>query len=145
VVAAGTSPLTYQWMLNGTNLPLQTNINLIVTAQSNTWGSYCVVVSNPYGQTYSAAATLNPPLRFLSPALSGGNGLSLLLTDSDGSPVASSRAFRVQIYATTNVTLPFSQWMPLTNQVIPAGGLLDVNGLTTANRFTLFFRAVEIP
>jgi hypothetical protein len=145
VVASGTSPLSYQWMLNGTNLPLATSVSLNVTGQSNTWGSYCVVVSNPYGQTYSATATLNPPLRFLTPVLSGGNGLPLLLTDSDGSPVASSRASRVQIYASTNVTIPFNQWLPLTNQVVPAGGLLQVNGVTATNRFGLLFRATEIP
>jgi hypothetical protein len=68
-----------------------------------------------------------------------------LLTDSDGTLVASNRAARVQIYATTNLKQPFSQWLLLTNAVIPASGLLQVNGLTTTNPVHQFFRAVEIP
>src|SRR5262249_36154858 len=114
-------------------------------AKATNVGLYSVVVSNPFGQTCSASATLNTPLRFLSPVLAGGNGLSLLLTDSDGSPVAPGRALRVQIYTSTNVTLPFNQWVPLTNQVFSANGLLQVNGLTTTSPVTRYFRAAEIP
>ncbi len=145
VVAAGASPLSYQWLLDGTNLPAATSSTLSFIAQSNDWGNYTVVVSNAYGQTFSVNATLNPPLRFLAPSLTGGHALPLLLTDSDGSLVASNRAARVQLFATTNPALPFSQWMLLTNQVIPASGLLQVNGLTTTNPVSRFYRAVEIP
>ena len=145
VVAAGASPLTYQWRLNGTNLPLATNSVLSFTAQSGNLGEYSVIVSNPNGQTCSVNATLNPPLKFLPPNLSAGNALPLFLANSDGSLVASNRALRVQLYVTTNLAQPPNPWMPLTNAVIPAGGLLQVNGLTTTNPASRFFRALEIP
>ncbi len=145
VVAAGTSPLGYQWRLNGTNLPSVTNSSLSFTVQTGNLGNYSVVVSNPYGQTYSVNATLNPPLRFLPPSLAGGNVLPLWLANADGSLVVSNRAARVQLYAATNLAQPFNLWMPLTNAVLPNSGLLQVNGLSTTNPANRFFRAQEIP
>jgi len=144
VVAAGTSPLTYQWRLNGTNIRSATTGVLSFAVNTNSPGEYSVVVSNPYGQTFSGNASLNLPLRFLTPGQSGGF-LPLLLTDADGSNVSSNRAARVQIYATTNITQMFSHWLLLTNPVIPGSGFLQVNGLNTTNAANRFFRAVEIP
>jgi hypothetical protein len=145
VVAAGTSPLTYQWQLNGTNLPAATNSVLSFTVGAGSPGQYSVVVSDPYGQTCSGFATLNLPLRFLTPGKPIASFWQLMLTDSDGSVVSSNRAARVQIYATTSIKQPFSQWLLVTNPVIATNGLLQVNGLTTTNPSSRFFRAVEIP
>jgi hypothetical protein len=145
VVAAGMSPLTYQWQLNGTNLPAATSSVLSFTVGASSPGQYSVVVSNPYGQTVSGFATLNLPLRFLTPGKPIPSALQLVLTDSDGSVVSSNRAARVQIYATTSLKQPFSQWLLVTNPVIATNGLLQVNGLTTTSPASRFFRAVEIP
>ena len=65
-------------------------------------GYYSVVVSNLYGQTFSVNVTLSPQLHFLPPVLFAGDSLPLFLANSDGSLVASNRAARVQIYASTN-------------------------------------------
>jgi hypothetical protein len=145
VVAAGTPPLAYQWRMNGTNIPAATNSTLSFTAGTGDMGYYSVVVSNLYGQTFSVNVTLSPQLHFLPPVLFAGDSLPLFLANSDGSLVASNRAARVQIYASTNLALPFDQWMPLTNPVIPNSGLLQVNGLTATNQASRFFRAREIP
>jgi hypothetical protein len=72
VVAAGTSPLGYQWRLNGTNLPAATNSTLTFTVQPGSPGAYSVVVSNLYGTTTSLNVMLNPKLRFLPPVVAGG-------------------------------------------------------------------------
>jgi hypothetical protein len=145
VVAAGTPPLAYQWRMNGTNIPAATNSTLSFTAGTGDMGYYSVVVSNLYGQTFSVNVTLSPQLHFLPPVLFAGDSLPLFLANSDGSLVASNRAARVQIYASTNLALPFDQWMPLTNPVIPNSGLLQVNDLTATNQASRFFRAREIP
>ncbi|MEY4388050.1 MAG: hypothetical protein RLY20_3333 [Verrucomicrobiota bacterium] len=70
VVASGTPPLFYQWFLN-TNTPLanQTNASLtLVNASNVNAGAYSVSVSNAYGSTNSAFASLtidtNAPLDF---------------------------------------------------------------------------------
>jgi len=145
VVAVGAAPLSYQWRLNGTNLLSATNSILTLTAQGNNQGYYSVVVSNYYGQALSVNATLNPPLNFLPPSLPLANTFSLQLINPDGSPVAANRASRVQLYTATSLTESPGSWIPLTNAVIPASGLLQINDLTTTNSVNQFFRAGEIP
>ena len=59
VGVSGSSPISYQWNFNGTNLTGKTNASLVLTAvQSNNIGSYGVAISNPYGATNSFSATL---------------------------------------------------------------------------------------
>ena len=145
VVAAGGSPLSYQWRLNGTNIPAATNSILTFTVQANSMGYYNVAVSNLYGITYSVNATLNPQLRFVAPALSSSPNFPILLQNVDGSTVDSNRAARVQISAATNLSAVPSPWTPLTNAVTSSNGLLRVDGLKTTNSTYRFFRASEIP
>jgi hypothetical protein len=144
VIAAGTSPLGYQWRLNGANIPSATNSTLNFIVQPGSPGAYSVVVSNLYGMTTSLNAMLNPQLRFLSPVVSGG-AFSLFLVDADGSPVAASRASRVNLYATTNLALPMSMWTLLTNTVLPSGSQLRADGFNVTNSALRFYRAVEAP
>ena len=145
VTAAGISPLSYQWRLNGTNIPAATSSNLSFTVQSNSMGFYSVVVSNLNGVTVSMNATLSPPLRFQTPVLSGGNALPLGLQNSDGSVVASNRASRVQLYSATGVAPPLNNWTLVTNPVTFSNGLLRVDGLLATNPASQFFRAQETP
>ena len=59
VIVTGTAPLNYQWTFNGTNLPGATSPNLTInSAQSSDAGTYAVSISNTYGSTNSANATL---------------------------------------------------------------------------------------
>jgi hypothetical protein len=144
VIAAGASTLGYQWRLNGTNLPAATSSTLSFTVQAGSMGAYSVVVSNLYGATTSLNATLVPQLRFLTPIVSN-KTFSLFLVDVDGSPVATNRAARVSIYATTNLSLPFAQWPQATNLVVPSGTQLRSDGFNTTNSASRFFRGVEAP
>jgi hypothetical protein len=59
VSAAGTPPLSYQWMFNGTNLSGATDTNLsLMSIQSSQAGSYSVVVTNSAGSITSTVAQL---------------------------------------------------------------------------------------
>ncbi len=59
VVASGTSPLAYQWSLNGTPLLDATNAALLLTnIQTADAGPYRVTVTNPWGAVTSSTATL---------------------------------------------------------------------------------------
>ena len=59
VVADGTAPLRYQWLLNNATLPGRTNATLLLTnIQTLQAGNYTVVVSNLAGTARSATATL---------------------------------------------------------------------------------------
>ena len=66
VTATGTTPLTYQWKFNGSNIPGATNASLTLTnVQWTNQGDYRVAVSNIAGAILSAPATLGvqtPPI-----------------------------------------------------------------------------------
>ena len=144
VAAVGTSPLSYQWRFNGTNLPAATNTTLSIPVQAGQFGAYSVVVSNLYGTTASLNASLNPPLRFLTPIVSSGT-FSLYLVDVDGSAVAASRAAHINLYSSPTLAVPFSLWSLLTNPVVPSGTQLRADGFTATNGPTRYYRALEMP
>jgi hypothetical protein len=59
VATAGSEPQTFQWQMNGTNLPSATSARLILTNfQAADQGVYRVVVSNAFGFVISSNATL---------------------------------------------------------------------------------------
>jgi hypothetical protein len=59
VVASGTSPLSYQWQFNGTNIVTATTSSLSKTnVQGSDAGNYTVVVTNIAGSVTSSPATL---------------------------------------------------------------------------------------
>ena len=82
VSATGYEPLSYQWRLNGNNIPGATNSTFsIASVQPTNGGSYDVLVSNPYGAVASLIAKLNvtiAPLPFADNFADRGstNGLS---------------------------------------------------------------------
>jgi hypothetical protein len=59
VHAGGTSPLSYQWNFQGTNIAGATNASLVLTnVQMSQAGDYSVLVTNTYGSMLSSNATL---------------------------------------------------------------------------------------
>jgi hypothetical protein len=59
VIASGTPPLFYQWLLNGTNIAGATGSSYAITDLTlNTAGSYSVAVTNAYGHTNSSPVTV---------------------------------------------------------------------------------------
>ena len=59
VTANGQSPLSYQWLFNGTPLANQTDTNLSLTnVQFTNAGGYSVIVTNAYGSVTSSVAQL---------------------------------------------------------------------------------------
>jgi hypothetical protein len=60
IVAAGTTPLSYQWRFNGTDLPGETfPILSFDHLETNQSGAYSVAVSNSFAETISDNAILN--------------------------------------------------------------------------------------
>ena len=58
-VATGTTPVSYQWTLNGGNIPGATSsIYATNNVQTSQAGAYAVVVSDSSGSTTSPSATL---------------------------------------------------------------------------------------
>lgn len=68
VTATGLGSLTYQWQVNGQNIPGATSSTLVLSAvRPSVNGAYRVIVGNPYGTTISTEATI-----------------AVVVTDSDG-------------------------------------------------------------
>ncbi len=66
VRATGASPLTYQWQLNGVNIPSATAFSHSFRSfQAENGGSYRVVVANSLGTAYSTTAKLVPNVPLL--------------------------------------------------------------------------------
>jgi hypothetical protein len=58
--ANGSSPLSYQWLFNGTNLVKATNATLVLTnVQFGNAGTYALLVTNIYGLALSSNAVLS--------------------------------------------------------------------------------------
>ena len=59
VTATGIGTLTYQWQVNGQNIPGATSSTLVLSAvRPSVNGNYRVIVGNPYGTTISTEATV---------------------------------------------------------------------------------------
>ncbi len=75
VRARGVAGLTYQWQLNGVNLPGATNSSLTLSnVQSSVAGNYQVVISSSSGSVTSNIATLTVPHPAYGPGLISGWG-----------------------------------------------------------------------
>gem|GEM_PF-859890 len=91
VVALSTTPLSYQWMLGGTNIPDATNSVYTVTNDVTREGSYQVSLVNKIGRTLSQVATvivLQPPVIVTQPT----NASALLKDRASFWVVASGRS-----------------------------------------------------
>ncbi|MEY4201225.1 MAG: hypothetical protein RLZZ265_2965 [Verrucomicrobiota bacterium] len=128
VTATGSAPLTYQWRLNGTNLPNATNATLAVAGFAANAGSYRVVVANSVGSVTSSEALLSfleGPRFYASVSLSGILG----------------RQYRVDVAEILNAT---TNWLTLTNLTLTTNPttVIDPASAGVSNRY---YRAVLLP
>jgi uncharacterized repeat protein (TIGR01451 family) len=86
--------------------------------------------------------TASPALRFLAPQLVNGR-VRLRVSTVDSSLILPSRASNIWVYASTNLSLPLSNWTALAIAPVLTNGLLQVDGINPTNPPALFFRAIE--
>jgi hypothetical protein len=132
VVASGTGPLTYQWMLGSTALTndavysgVNTNALTLTRVGAGNVGTYSVIVSNSVGFTNSIGVPLEVQL---PPALTvsrGPNGLQLSATTVTG--------LTYVVLSASNLN---SIWTPVATNTVPANGILSfTNPASGPNQF----------
>jgi uncharacterized repeat protein (TIGR02543 family) len=105
VTATGTTPLSYQWKFNGTNVAGATASSYAVTnAQPAKAGSYSVAVTNAYGSATSSAATLTVDYSLTLTATTGGT-VSVNPNQTNFAPSAG-----VSLTATASAGYVFTGW-----------------------------------
>ncbi len=134
VTAEGTEPFSYQWRLNGVNIPGATESSYpLINAQTNDAGNYSVVVTNVAGSVTSSNALLTvtpPPAPVLEvTSLLPDRRVQLSLSGEVGLPFA--------IDVSSNLTAWFELWSGvLTNS---PSDFVDDSALTNAG--PRFYRA----
>lgn len=130
VSATGTG-LTYQWQLNGTNIPGATGSTLnLVNLTSTNAGTYRVVVSSSAG---GSVTSQNANLLFFG-------DLQFIASTILAGPV--SQQFRVD-YADV-VSVGTTNWLTLTNVTLPYSPFLVIDP-NSAGRTQRYYRAVPLP
>lgn len=132
VVAAGDTPLSYQWKFNSTDIPGATGPNLtIASAQTSNSGSYSVTINNAGGSVTSDAALLTVQL-LSAPTLS----VEFLATDKiKVSWPASASGFILE----TNISLTATGWSAVpSGQVLAEGASLTFTESVSGS--TKFYR-----
>jgi hypothetical protein len=128
--AVGTQPLNYQWYFNR-NSPVsgaQTKTLLVVNTTASNAGDYTLVVTNLYGSTTSAVATLTllPPPAISSQSTSNGFQLSGLTIPG----------ITYEVQASTNL----ADWTIIFTNRSDTNGFLFFNDPTSSINPTRFFR-----
>jgi uncharacterized repeat protein (TIGR03803 family) len=134
VSATGTVPIHYQWFFN-TNSIADTNANLTISpVLTNNAGYYQVVVTNLYGAA-SAITKLTVLVEPSSYGISehpGGGPTTVYLASYPGSTN--------YLYATTNLSSPFSQWQLIGTNVAGSNGLFQIVDTNTNSVPAKFYR-----
>jgi hypothetical protein len=137
VNVTGSTPLSYQWRFNSTNIQNATSNNLtLFQVQPSTAGPYSVVVSNAIAPVTSSNAllTVMPPFppHFVSPSINSNGLIQLTLSGGVGA------AFTVE--TSSNLV----DWLVLTNIMNTSGSAQFLDAVDT-NGGTRFYRAHWLP
>ena len=133
VLATGTSPLIYQWQVNGTNLMdggqfdgATSNILTITSAQLTNSGTYTVSITNLAGSATSSNAVLTV----------GSLTFSNIVAAGDGNFVLSGNGGTINgiyyVLSSTDLILPLTNWTFIaTNQFDDLGNFIFTNTIQT--------------
>jgi hypothetical protein len=139
VTVAGTGPFTYQWQLNGVNLPnyvvstLPTlNLDDVSVADA---GAYQVIISSPYGSVTSAVAIVTVALPPLNATLDTSRAVRLNFSGTPGSGYVLQMA--------PNLNAPVN-WQSVFTNVADSTGHWSFSDTNSLNYPTRFYRLAPL-
>jgi uncharacterized repeat protein (TIGR01451 family) len=71
--------------------------------------------------------------------------LQIILKNAGGSPITPGRASKIQLYASTNLSLTVSNWTDMTSALVLTNGVLRLDSLSTSNAPQQYFRPIVLP
>jgi hypothetical protein len=143
VAVSGAGPFTYQWQLNGANVPNDANISgatnatlVLSSATTDDSGNYTVIITGPYGSVTSSIVKLtvaSSPVIYQIVCNAEGSATLNLLT----APMVSSR-----VLVTTNLAPP--DWQPICTNVAGENGAWQFTD-TNASQYPIRFYRSSTP
>ena len=144
VTAVGTSPLSYQWQMNGTNLANggriggATNSALNITnVQAGDDGGYTVIVTNSVGSVTSsppAVLTVLTSPHFGGITAAGGGSGGFILNGAGG-----TNGGTYSVLTSTNLATPLGLWTPIATNNFDSQGRFIFTNLAPTNTPQLFY------
>jgi hypothetical protein len=133
--ASGTTPLSYQWQFNNTNLDGAVSQALSLTnVQPAQAGGYSVLVTNSAGSVTSVVAILTV----------AGRPLLLNAKTTPGGAFAFTISSTTGLVYMVEITTNFLAWTPLTS-VTNTTGQADFTDTASSNSVSRFYRARWMP
>jgi hypothetical protein len=83
------------------------------------------------------------PLKLRPPSRQADGSFQLLVTDAAGNGLPPQRLSQVEILATSDLGLPLTNWVKLTNTTVLTNGMLQLNDPEGAQLRQRFFMGVE--
>jgi hypothetical protein len=84
-------------------------------------------------------------LRLTLPGVSADGSFTVIAAYDDGTPATADDLARTTIYGSPDPSLPFANWLQMTNPLVLVSGTLQVIGLNTSNAPAQFYRAMQTP
>ena len=131
----GTAPYSYQWLSNGVPISGATGSQLVVsnvTVALAANAQYQVIITNSWGSVTSSVATIT-----LSPFITGisTDGTGNLALAMESLPGSTNR-----LWATTNLTIPTSQWQVMVTNVADANGFFQFTDTNAGGTKSKYYR-----
>ena len=144
VVAAGSPPLAYQWLKNGTALAGATTLSLTVTQSCRAdAGQYSITVSNSAGSVTSPNATVRVlmPQKLSAPQPQPDGSVMLVCRDYDGGALGSADIPNFELSASADL----ATWAPVVSSIVLTNGSLAIRDASPANSSPRYYRVMEKP
>jgi hypothetical protein len=130
-VSAGNSALT--------NIPAAVPIDAATLYRDLTSASDHLPVVADY--TIPVPAPALPRLRLVNFIFSQNAGFQFAVSNVDGTPITGAEQQRIGILMATNLAVPLSNWLAMTNSLTLSNGLLQVSDTNSVGSPQRFYRA----
>ena len=141
----------YAWAFGDGNTSI--NANPVNTYSNAGMYSVTLAVAGPGGnstltRTNFITVTVPPPLPdqlLVAAAWLPEGSFQFAVSNVDATPITPEQQSRMEVFATTNLLVPLTNWTLLTNTTLLTNGLLQISDPDASNFGKRFYRSVQKP